>query len=316
VPATQVQDELRTQFACWGLPAWLRVDNGYPWGNFNDLPTALALWLIGLGVAVHGNEPCHPEQNPKVERSQDTGSRWTEPWTCQTAGQLQERFLQEDRVQRELYPAVGGRSRQEAFPALAEVVRPYRRGLERRHWDLDRVLEHLAEYQAVRKVSSGGSIGIYDQTYYVGRANAGQSVYVQLDPEEVVWVITDLAGTELRQHAAKQITRKRIMALAVQRQAGVGKCGQRMSEICGGCWAAGSSRCAGPGAGHRRQGDRHRASAAAAPFPGYLRLVLSHEAGAALRDTGPAHGPAQNRCRDSAQNLCRDSAHNWLAGDS
>src|ERR1051326_4767601 len=105
VPARAVQDEVRRQCGRGGLPLWVRVDNGYPWGNWNDLPTALALWLVGLGVGVHWNEPRHPEQNAKVERSQGTGSRWAEPWTYRTAAALQQRFEREDRIQRELYPA-------------------------------------------------------------------------------------------------------------------------------------------------------------------------------------------------------------------
>jgi hypothetical protein len=49
VPAIQVQDALRRVFARWGRPDRVRVDNGPPWGSREDLPTAFALWLIGLG---------------------------------------------------------------------------------------------------------------------------------------------------------------------------------------------------------------------------------------------------------------------------
>jgi hypothetical protein len=37
------QNALRDAFARWGLPGSLRLDNGYPWGNWSELPTALAL---------------------------------------------------------------------------------------------------------------------------------------------------------------------------------------------------------------------------------------------------------------------------------
>jgi hypothetical protein len=40
----------RQVFVRWGLPDRVRVDNGYPWGTPRDLPSELALWLIGLGV--------------------------------------------------------------------------------------------------------------------------------------------------------------------------------------------------------------------------------------------------------------------------
>ena len=168
MPAPAVQDELRRQFGRWGLPLWVRVDNGYPWGNWNDLPTALTLWLWGLGLRVHHNEPRHPEQNPKVERSQGTGSRWAEPWACTSVEQLQRRFDEEDRIQREVYPALAGQSRRAAHPGLAHSGRRYGRAWERRHWDLEGALEQLAGYQAVRQVSSAGQVRIYAHNYYVG----------------------------------------------------------------------------------------------------------------------------------------------------
>jgi hypothetical protein len=214
VPAREVQEELRRRFAQWGRPTWLRVDNGYPWGNYNDLPTALSLWLVGAGVQVHWNEPRRPQQNAKVERSQGTGCRWAEPWLCHDVAELQARFDQEDRVQRELYPSrPGGQSRLAAYPALAQVRRHYTRAWEQRHWALHLAVAHLAEYQAVRKVSSAGHVDIYDTTYYVGRAHAGETVYVQLNPDTREWVISDAEDRELRKHAAEQITRARLLAL-------------------------------------------------------------------------------------------------------
>jgi hypothetical protein len=213
VPATAVQAQFRVQFVRWGLPAWIRVDNGYPWGNWNDLPTALPLWLVGMDVGVHWNEPGHPEQNPKVERSQGTGSRWAEPWTCRSVDQLQQRFEQEDRIQRELYRAVGGHSRLAAHPDLRHSGRRYSQTWERRHWDLERALQHLAQYQAVRRVSRSGHVRIYAHNYYVGTNYAGASVYVQLDPDIRAWVIADQAGTQIRQLPAQQLTRPRLMAL-------------------------------------------------------------------------------------------------------
>ena len=57
VPEAEVQRRLRRAFECRGLPRSLRVDNGKPWGSWSDLPPPLALWLIGLGVAVIWNDP-------------------------------------------------------------------------------------------------------------------------------------------------------------------------------------------------------------------------------------------------------------------
>ena len=75
---------------------------------------------------------------------------------------------------------------------------------------------HLASYQAVRKVSGSGHIAVYKQNYYVGGQYAGLSVYVQLDPDAVAWVIADENGCQLRVHAAKQISRAWILALDLE----------------------------------------------------------------------------------------------------
>jgi len=60
VPVSAVQQALRQQFGLWGLPGCLRVDNGVPWGNWNDLPTPFALWIMGLGIGWHWNDPPLP----------------------------------------------------------------------------------------------------------------------------------------------------------------------------------------------------------------------------------------------------------------
>jgi hypothetical protein len=55
-----VREQLRSAFARWGLPVLMRVDNGAPWGSWGDWPTDLSLWLIGLGVGLHWNNPRSP----------------------------------------------------------------------------------------------------------------------------------------------------------------------------------------------------------------------------------------------------------------
>jgi hypothetical protein len=210
-----VQQALRRHFGRWGLPDCLRVDNGAPWGNFNDLPTAFALWGVGLGVGWHWNDPRCPQQNPKVERSQGTAKRWAEPGTCPGVAELQRRLDEADRLQREAYPTGGGRSRLELFPELAHGGRKYTRAWEERNWSLRRVQEHLAEYVGVRRVGASGSVGVYDKARYVGRQYAGAFVQVQYDPQSPGWVISDAQGRELRRHAAPEISRMSIVKMTL-----------------------------------------------------------------------------------------------------
>jgi hypothetical protein len=212
VPGTTVQAQWRRQFRCWGMPNALRVDNGNPWGNWSDLPTALALWLIGLGLDVYWNDPRCPQQNGKVERSQGTGKRWAEPGRCQTVAELQTHLDEVDRIQRACYPAVGGLSRLAAFPQLRHSGRRYTQRREETTWSLERVRQHLAEYVLPRVVHAG-RVNLYDQRYYAGKPYNYQTLYVTFDPDQGLWVIADHEGRQLRQHEAREITRERIIKL-------------------------------------------------------------------------------------------------------
>lgn len=77
-----MQAACRALFAAWGLPQRIRVDRGQPWGSWHDLPPALALWWIGLGIEVHWTRPRRPQQNGQVERVHGLLDAWGEPATC------------------------------------------------------------------------------------------------------------------------------------------------------------------------------------------------------------------------------------------
>jgi hypothetical protein len=215
VPPRAVQAALRELFARWGLPERVRVDNGWPWGAPADLPSALALWLIGLGVGVICNRPCRPQENGMVERFHGLVAPWGEPAACPDFAAWQERLDWLVRTQRERYPAVGGRSRLAAYPALAVVGRPYDRRREAARWDLRRVAAYLARGLWPRRVDTTGRITLYHHPYPVGSAHRGRQVFAGFDPETIAWVIKDEAGAELRRHPAAQISPRRIRNLEV-----------------------------------------------------------------------------------------------------
>ena len=213
VPEADVQQQLRAAFRRWGLPRRLRVDNGKPWGSQSDLPPVLALWLIGLGVAVSWNDPCRPQQNGVVERSQGTDKRWAEPHACRDPAELQARLDADDLLQRQRYPVAGGRSRWELFPELAHSGRPYREMDEASLWRLERVRDHLAQCAVPRRVDSQGKISIYNRNLYVGVRYAGQGVWVQFDPGRGEWLINNGAGQQLRTQPAPEICAESIGSL-------------------------------------------------------------------------------------------------------
>jgi hypothetical protein len=213
-----VQDALRKAFARWGLPGELRFDNGHPWGSAGDLPTALELWLAGLGAAARLNRPRQPRDNGVVERLQGVSKAWAEPDTCASPHELRRRLLEVDRLHRGHYPWRGHPSRLGGCPGLAHSGRPYTRGWERRHWDLGRALAHLAGFCVARRVDSAGVVSVYDRSYYVGKAHHGRVIWVRFDPQARSWVFADDRGHQLREHKAEQLTRQRIVGLDLGRE--------------------------------------------------------------------------------------------------
>lgn len=215
-----MQAVLRTWFAQWGLPDQLRLDNGPPWGGSHDLPPDLALWLLGLGIQLLWNRPRHAQGNAVVERAHGVCQRWSEPGTCADVGELQARLDDVTTLQRERYPARAGQSRLVAYPALAQVRRPYDPRQEGRRWRVQRVWAALREGIWTRRVDKVGRISLANWPITVGRPWAGQTVTVRLvvAANRPHWRIRDAHGTLLAQQPAAALSRARIRALDVSRR--------------------------------------------------------------------------------------------------
>ena len=64
-----VQGHLRAAFRRYGLPEWIIVDNGSPWGDGPNTPyTPLGVWLLRLGIGLSHSRPYHPQTLGKDER--------------------------------------------------------------------------------------------------------------------------------------------------------------------------------------------------------------------------------------------------------
>jgi transposase InsO family protein len=219
VPAREAQDAVRRAFSRYGCPGALRVDNGIPWGIPGGLPSAMSLWSAGLGVRMHWNDPYCPEQNGVVESTQGVSQRWVDPGRCADFEQLCRRVAEEDTVQREHYPAIGGLSRRQAYPALLHSGRGYCRAWEEAVWDLQEALAFLGQFRVRRKVSCVGQVSVYHRLIRAvpvseaAQGYAGSWVYVGVDPQTVEWVICDVAGNELQRQPAPQFTRQAIINL-------------------------------------------------------------------------------------------------------
>jgi hypothetical protein len=208
----------RRVFTGWGLPQAIRVDNGYPWGTPRDLPTELALWLIGLGVEVIWNPPAQPRKNPKVERCQGLADAWAEPHTCAGPEQLKDHLDWTGRIQRQEYPSLQGVSRVERFPELIVPHRPYQPSQEPELWELDRVDQWLTQRVWVRRVSQTGVISMYGHRRSLGRVYRGQEVVVRFDRARRSWIVSDGAGALVVQFLAWELSQERILGLAVGRK--------------------------------------------------------------------------------------------------
>jgi hypothetical protein len=210
-----VREQLRAAFATWGLPGLLRVDNGHPWGSKGDLPTDLALWLLGLGIDLWWNAPRHPEQNGVVERAQGTGKRWGEPHTCNNFLELQARLDDLDHLQRCLYPYREQKSRMEWHAGLGHTGRAYQRSTESSAWDWQRVARHLVNYCVARQVDQKGQISVYNRNHYVGVLHRQKEVWLMFDGAACQWVIANVHGQILKQTPATELRAERILALDV-----------------------------------------------------------------------------------------------------
>jgi hypothetical protein len=220
VPVQRVQQWLRQVFARWGLPTRLRLDNGWPWGNHNDLPTALALWLWGVGCELLWNRPGRPQSNGVVERFNGLLDQWGEPEQCADLAAWAARLAQVVHWQREAYPAVAGQSRSAAYPALQQnprryaAVAPYDQEPEGA-WELGRVQAHLERDAWRRRVGKKGQITLYHRPYRVGSAYAGQEVYLRYEAAAAAWVVRNRQGEEIARHGAAEISRERIVGLEI-----------------------------------------------------------------------------------------------------
>ena len=216
VPEEAVQAWLVHLLEVWGLPARVRVDNGWPWGSSQDLPPVLSLWLRGLGIEVIWNRPAHPQENGWVERFHGLLATWGEPERCADWDAWTQSVAQVVQVQREAYPAVEARSRLAAHPELRQNPRRFPPADEEAPaWKLAPVLQLLAGGLWRRQVGKKGQITLYHRPFSVGSRRAGQTVFVRLDPDTREWVVRDRQGQEIRRHAARELTAERIQALDI-----------------------------------------------------------------------------------------------------
>jgi len=202
VPLYQIQSVLLSIFDVWGLPQWIKVDNGRPFGDpQRQTGPVLALWLIPLGVRVIFNRPRIPQDNAKVERSQGVLSNWTEWHKCHNTAELQNRLSKEAKFHNSHYPVnrLNGQTRLQAFPTLTRSPKDFNIN----DFEVQRALDFVAQGHWERTVSQSGQINLWGNRVQVGLKYAYQNVSVKLDPLPNLWQVFNQNGILLKSFESK-----------------------------------------------------------------------------------------------------------------
>lgn len=189
------------------------MDNGSPWGTQSSVPSALVLWLVGLGIAPVYGRPARSTDNAVVERSHGVLALWVEPSQCTHLEDCQRKLDWAVQTQRYRYPAVAQQPRSQAFPALFTNPNRYSVEEETELWKLERVGLYLSQFRFRRKVEKLGQATLFANSYSVGRAYSRTYVEFQLDSTSEQWVIRDEWGTELRRLSSRELDYAKISQL-------------------------------------------------------------------------------------------------------
>lgn len=174
-----VKDRLSAVFRCYGLPDWILVDNGSPWGNGpRDPYTPLGVWLLRLGVGVTHSRPYHPQTLGKDERFHRTlkaellgGLPFADLAHCQQAFDRWRTVYNCDRPHQALGLAVPASRYAPSKRSLPETLP---------------AIEYAPDHH-VRRVHQGGRISFQGRLFRLPKAFAGYPVGLAPTTTDGVW---------------------------------------------------------------------------------------------------------------------------------
>lgn len=194
------------------------MDNGSPWGTCSSLPSALGLWLVGLGITPIYGRPACSSDNAVVERGHGVLTHWVELDQCADFHDCEERLAWAVVTQRERYRSPHSYTRAQAFPDLYSNRRSYHPQQDEHQWCRAAVARYLAQFTFQRKVEINGRITLFANAYSVGRHYARQYVQITFDPQRYEWVFADEYHRPLRRHRTKELSYEQISQLQLAKR--------------------------------------------------------------------------------------------------
>jgi transposase InsO family protein len=174
-----VKNHLTQVFLRYGMPQAILCDNGPPWGTAGaeERHTVLTVWLMQVGVRVLHGRPCHPQTQGKDERFHRTLVNEVLYERFRDCGHSQTRFDGWRQVYNWKRPheALG-------LDVPGQRYKPSAR-------EFPKTLPQ-AEYEAgqlVRKVDCDGYVSLWNKSWKIGKAFAGQRVLIEPSGQDGVW---------------------------------------------------------------------------------------------------------------------------------
>ena len=172
-----VQEALERTFRYYGLPHYVRSDNGRPFGTACTMPLSrLGVWLVKLGVRPEYIDPGKPQQNGRHERMHRTLKEQTVILPSSTMSAQQRRF---DAFRREY----NHERPHEALGQLAPATVYYQSS--RRFPSRILAPEYPSTYE-VRPVARNGRIAWRRRSILVGTPLAGEHVGI-IEVDDGCW---------------------------------------------------------------------------------------------------------------------------------
>jgi len=219
VSLAEIRDDCRQAFAQWGLPDELRTDHDkvlVPSGEY-PFPSVFTLWLVGLGVRHRLIQ--RVTQNGSVERCHRTfDKQMLSGCTATDWPTFRQHVAAELKRLNERVPsrakACHGQIPLVAHPEARTPCRPYRRAQEARLFSMARVYTYLAQGRWLRRASTHGQFKFADFVWNAGRRFENQSVVITFTADTHAFVVSTLAGEEIKRLPSDWINEAAIRGLS------------------------------------------------------------------------------------------------------